>query len=245
MARPPRKPRPITRSTDVLDPAVTTRAVVPKPADPRQPDLFARPFIPPMLATLAAKVPAGERWQYEIKHDGYRVQAHVSAGQVRLYTRGGFDWTDRMPFIAVAISALRCQSAILDGEAVIEDEADVSDFFALHRALRGGRAPEAILYAFDLLELDGEDLRPMPLVQRRAMLAELLIGAPDGIEISQRALPLRPVRLLGQGEVHQGGALRRDRLRSVRQARRRGSPDRKLTGRGALTMRVCRVRDLR
>ena len=184
MAKLPRKPRPIARSADVLDLAVASRAVVPKPADPRQPDLFARPFIPPMLATLADKAPVGTRWQYEIKHDGYRVQAHVSAGQARLYTRRGFDWTDRMPFIAVAVSALRCQSAILDGEAVIEDEAGVSDFFALHGALRAGSAPAAILYAFDLLELDGEDLRPMPLVERRATLAVLLTGAADGIEIS-------------------------------------------------------------
>lgn len=184
MAWKPRRPRWQARSSDP-SPTVASRALV-NPADPRQADLFAPgQFVSPMLATLAERVPTGPLWQFEIKHDGYRVQAHVGAGAVRLYTRGGYDWADRMPAIAAAMAALPVTSAIIDGEAITEGADGTSDFFALHAALADKRAPLAFLMAFDMLALDDRDLRERPLAERRAMLAETLIGAGPGIELSE------------------------------------------------------------
>jgi bifunctional non-homologous end joining protein LigD len=79
-------------------------------------------WIEPSLATLVDNAPAGDRWVHEIKWDGYRLQAHVGAGQVTLYTRRGHDWTERFPAIAAALEGLAASSAILDGEAVVKDE---------------------------------------------------------------------------------------------------------------------------
>jgi bifunctional non-homologous end joining protein LigD len=106
------------------------------------------------------------------------------------------------PAIAACLEQLQVGTAVLDGEAVMEDEAGVSDFFALHAAVARRRAPDALLYAFDLLELDGVDLRPRPLVERRAQLAEVLVGAPAGIELSRHLdeggeAMLREIRALG------------------------------------------------
>lgn len=183
MPKPPRRPRPIARSSELLRPSVGRQLV--RREDPRQDDLFALPFVEPCKPALSAKVPTGPRWQYEIKHDGYRIQAHVHGDLVRLFTKSGLNWTDRMPAIAAAMRDLPVQSAVLDGEAVMVDEQGVSDFFALHAALAAKRAPAAFLIAFDLLELAGEDLRPRPLAERRAILAETLIGAPPAIQLSE------------------------------------------------------------
>jgi len=176
--------RTVARGSVSVEPTVSSRALIPKTGDPRQPELFGPVFIPPCKPKLSRRVPAGELWQYEIKHDGYRVQAHVGARGVVLFTKAGHDWTARFPDLAASLEALQVGSAILDGEAVMEDESGVSDFFALHAALARRSAPEAILYAFDILELDGADLRALPLSERRAILAEILVGAPPGIEIS-------------------------------------------------------------
>ena len=93
-----------------------------------------------------------------------------------------------MPAIRAALERLDVQSAILDGEAVVLGRDGISDFFALHAALAAGSAPNAILYAFDLLHLEGEDLRPRPLVERRAMLAELLGASPPALQLSEHLL---------------------------------------------------------
>jgi bifunctional non-homologous end joining protein LigD len=187
MSRVPRKPRPIARSSELTGEAVASRATIAK-RDPRQPDLFTPTFVPPCKPTLAGKVPVGELWQYEIKHDGYRIQAHLHEGEVWLFTKSGLDWTDRMPGIAEAVRALPVRSAILDGEAIMEDEEGVSDFFALHAALAQKRAPHAILMAFDLLSLEGVDLRDRALVERRGMLAETLVQAAPGLDLSPHSL---------------------------------------------------------
>src|SRR5215469_15347625 len=97
------------------------------------------------------------QWIHEIKHDGYRLIARVDGGRVRLFTRRGYDWTDRYPLIRDAMLGLP-QEATIDGEAVVSDPAGVADFALLHRRKHDR---QAFLYAFDLLELDGVDLRPL------------------------------------------------------------------------------------
>jgi bifunctional non-homologous end joining protein LigD len=101
---------------------------------------------------------------------------------VRLFTRRGFDWTERYPIIRKAVAALPSTSATIDGEAVCCDDAGVAVFEKLHSRAHDG---EAFLYAFDLLELDGEDWRPRPLEERKARLEMLLAKAPAGIRYSE------------------------------------------------------------
>jgi bifunctional non-homologous end joining protein LigD len=108
---------------------------------------------------------------HEVKHDGYRLIVRRDGETVRLFTRRGYDWTGRYPAIASAAAKIRAQSFTLDGEAVVCGEDGVAIFEALHRH---GTVRAAILQAFDLLELNGEDLRPLPLGQRKVRLARLL-----------------------------------------------------------------------
>src|SRR5260370_11615346 len=114
-------------------------------------------FRPVQLATLVDAVPAGDRWIHEMKYDGYRTLVAVGAGEARAYTRAGLDWSDRFPSILSEASKLNVRSALIDGEAVALDSDGRSSFQALQGALKG--APATIDYfAFDLLELNGEDL---------------------------------------------------------------------------------------
>jgi DNA ligase D-like protein (predicted ligase) len=133
-------------------------------------------FVSPLLPTLVAEPPAGDGWLHEIKHDGYRTLVVIEHGRVRVYTRRGHDWTDRYASIAVAAAQLPCRSAILDGETIVQDAQGVADFHELRRAIESGGAG-VLYYAFDLLHVDGCDLRSRPLVERRALLHEL-IGEP-------------------------------------------------------------------
>jgi len=119
---------------------------------------------------------------HEIKHDGYRLIVRRDGETVRLFTRRGYDWTDRYPGIAVTASKLRAKSFTLDGEAVVCREDGVAIFDALHRH---GTVREAILQAFDLLELDCEDLRPLPLGQHKPRLARLLARGPAGVALNE------------------------------------------------------------
>src|SRR6476660_1068213 len=130
-------------------------------------------FIEPQLASSVEKPPEGKHWIHEIKHDGYRSQVVIERGQVRVFSRNGHDWSDRYPSIVRAAASLRCKSAIIDGEAIVQDGNGASDFEALSSAKR--RQPHSIiLYAFDLLHLDGRDLRQQALIERRASLKTLL-----------------------------------------------------------------------
>jgi bifunctional non-homologous end joining protein LigD len=138
-------------------------------------------YIPPCIPTRAPKPPAGPGWVHEIKHDGYRLQVRREGNAVRLFTRRGYDWSGRYPAIAVTAMLLRARSFTLDGEAVVCGPDGVAIFDALHRR---GTVTEAMLYAFDLLELDGEDLRHMPLLDRKRRLARLLGGRRLGIVLS-------------------------------------------------------------
>jgi bifunctional non-homologous end joining protein LigD len=130
----------------------------------------------PQLATLVSDPPPGDGWVHEIKLDGYRILLRIERGRVKLLTRSRQDWTTRFPAVAAAAAALPVKEALLDGEIVALDAAGVSSFQALQQAdqLESGRS--LVYVAFDLLFLDGHDLRPLPLVERKARLARLLRG---------------------------------------------------------------------
>jgi bifunctional non-homologous end joining protein LigD len=134
-------------------------------------------FIEPQLASPVDQPPEGEQWIHEIKHDGYRCQVLLERGQVRVLTRNGHDWSDRYPSIVLAASNLRCQSAIIDGEAIVQNRNGVSDFEALSSAMRW-HPHRIILYAFDLMHLNGADLGRQTLSVRRSLL-QTLIGSDD------------------------------------------------------------------
>jgi ATP-dependent DNA ligase len=118
-------------------------------------------FIKPELPTLVPEPPTGEGWIHEIKYDGYRTLIAIDRGQVRAFTRSGHDWTVTYRRVVDACSKLACRAAVLDGEMVVQDEHGITDFHALCSAIY--RARHRIIYfAFDLLHLDGQDLRRRP-----------------------------------------------------------------------------------
>ena len=131
------------------------------------------PFRAVQLAQLVDTVPSGDRWLHEMKYDGYRTLISVGSDEGRAYTRSGLDWSDRFAGIVTDALKLKVGSALIDGEAVVLDADGRSSFQALQGALKG--APATIDYfAFDLLELDGEDLTGLPLVERKAKLQKIL-----------------------------------------------------------------------
>ena len=180
---PSRKPRPIARSSELSGHSVT-RTVVPKAGDPRQGELFEVPFAEPMKPKLATKPPEGSDWLYEIKHDGWRAQCHVFQDRARIYTKKGLDVSASLPVISAELVALPVASVVLDAEACMVRKDGSTDFFALHAAMARKSAPDAVLYCFDILHLDGEDLRKLPLIERRAILAELLVNGGPHLELS-------------------------------------------------------------
>jgi ATP-dependent DNA ligase len=140
-------------------------------------------FIPPLIPALVEEPPAGQGWVHEIKHDGYRVQIIVDRGRARGFTRNRLDWTNRFGPVVDCAAALRCTSAVTDGELVVQDERGLSDFHAVRAAI--GITPEKLaLFVFDLLHLDGKDLRLRPLKERRGRLRRLL-GKEDATRCIQ------------------------------------------------------------
>ena len=130
-------------------------------------------FIKPQLATSVDHPPPRAGWIHEVKHDGYRTILIMERRKARAYTRNGFDWTESYPGITKAAAKLDCRSAIIDGEVVVQDERGVSDFEALKSAIRW--SPQSLVFcAFDLLHLNGKDLRERPLLERKAKLEELI-----------------------------------------------------------------------
>jgi bifunctional non-homologous end joining protein LigD len=127
-------------------------------------------FIHPCQPIVVAQPPSGPGWAHELKHDGYRLQIHVRDGRVRRYTINGADWSKRYPLIAEAARKID-GSAILDGEVVWLDSKGMAQFNALHSRVNDERASAC---AFDLLMLDGEDLRRKPYAERKAALRKLL-----------------------------------------------------------------------
>lgn len=131
-------------------------------------------FIEPQLATLVEQAPAGADWLAEIKYDGYRILCRLEHGAARLFTRQRHDWSGKVAPLCAAIAALPARSAWLDGELLALGDDGQPSFQALQQAFEKPAATRWIYYAFDLLHLDGEDLRALPLLQRKQRLQRLL-----------------------------------------------------------------------
>jgi bifunctional non-homologous end joining protein LigD len=143
---------------------------------------FPAGFIAPCLPTKAHTLPSGGLWLHEIKHDGFRVIACKDGERVRLYSRPGNDLTYRFPLIVEALARLRSHSCIIDGEAVCCDEDGMPNF----DRIRYRRYDASVfLYAFDLIELSGDDLRREPLEVRKATLKSVLAKARPGIRFNE------------------------------------------------------------
>ncbi len=166
----------------------------------RTPDALPA-FVPPCLATLTERPPEGNAWVHEIKLDGYRLQARISGGTVQLLTRNGLDWTARFPAIARALKGLKVKEALIDGEAVVEDEHGVTSFVRLVAALEAGRSGDMRFIAFDLLHLDGVDLMSARLLSRKELL--------EAVMKTSRSTHLRySAHIAGEGAAVLRGACR-------------------------------------
>ena len=202
-------------------------------------------FIEPALATSIEKVPSGDRWIHEIKFDGYRVQLHLANEAVKIYTRRGHDWTKRFKKVADDGWHISAGSAILDGEIVVPAADGTTDFSVLQNQLRG-KSDKIVMVAFDLLYLNGYDLRKLPLFERKAHLKKLIDGTAiqfsesfevDGAEMfahacgtrargrglqgARQPLSFRPRQRLGQENLRPARDAADRRLRAEGQAVRR------------------------
>ncbi|TGT72970.1 ATP-dependent DNA ligase [bacterium M00.F.Ca.ET.159.01.1.1] len=142
-------------------------------------------FLPPLMPTLVDKPPEGDGWLHEVKFDGYRSQIVIDEG-VRIFTRRGLDWTSKYRDLVKTAGELGAESAIIDGEIIVLNDKGISDFGELRNAITR-RQHDLYFVAFDLLHLNGHDLRDMPLVDRREIL-EAMIPAGQRIQFSE-ALP--------------------------------------------------------
>src|SRR3954454_14234658 len=136
-------------------------------------------FVEPCDPSLHERAPTGEGWVYEIKTDGYRAQVHIRNGRVTVYSRSGYDWTEQFASIAKAAGKLRFREAIFDGEATVLGASGLPDFQALRRELGNAQSDRVLYHAFDLLYLDGSDLRPASLLTRKKALKSVLQKAPS------------------------------------------------------------------
>jgi len=155
------------------------------------PDLAGAPkealpnFVAPQLATQAATPPTTSGWLNELKLDGYRIQARLQGGKVQLLTRSGLDWTQRMKAVADAVAKLPAQAALLDGEVVVLRDDGTTSFADLQAAFQDGVKKPLTYFVFDLLHLNGHNLRSLPLLKRKALLAELLPDASAIVRLSE------------------------------------------------------------
>src|SRR6266566_3264582 len=166
-------------------------------------------FIPPCLPTKTDKLPSGSQWLHEIKHDGFRVIARKDGPRVRLYSRPGNDLTCRFPLIVESLARLRSRSCIIDGEAVACDDKGMPSFDRIRYRRHDA---SVFLYAFDLIELNGDDLRREPLQVRKATLASILAKARPGIRFTsiskamvRPSLPM-PARWGSKASCRSGGS---------------------------------------
>lgn len=134
-------------------------------------------FVPPQLAALVAAPPTDGGWIHEMKWDGYRAELAIAGGHAAFYTRRGQDWSADFPAIIAAAARLACRSALVDGEACVLDAHGVPDFNRM-----GKGAADAVYFAFDLLSLDGRDLKRLPLLERKALLKDLLARSPAAVD---------------------------------------------------------------
>ena len=139
-------------------------------------------FIEPALATSIERVPQGERWIHEIKFDGYRIQLHIANEDVKVFTRRGNDWTRRFRKIAHDAFLISATSAIIDGEVVVPAADGTTDFSVLQNELKV-QSDMIAMVAFDLLYLNGYDLRKLPLVERKTLLKKLI--AKTAVQFSE------------------------------------------------------------
>src|ERR1043165_8271215 len=139
-------------------------------------------IVEPCLPSPAKAPPSGPGWLHEIKHDGFRILARRDSAGVRLITRAGNDFSGRFPFIAMAVGKLPVRSCLIDGEAIVCDDTGLAVFDLIRRH---GALASAVHCAFDLLELDGCDLRREPIEKRKALLAKLLKGQQTSIVLNE------------------------------------------------------------
>src|SRR5262245_2790077 len=139
-------------------------------------------FIAPCLPTKTDKLPSGGLWLHEIKHDGFRIIARKDGERVRLYSRPGNELTRRFPLIVETLAHLRSRSCIIDDEAVACDDNGVASFDLIRHHRHNDRA---FLYAFDLIELNGDDMRRDPLEVRKATLSSIAAKASAGIRFNE------------------------------------------------------------
>jgi bifunctional non-homologous end joining protein LigD len=161
-------------------------------------------FIEPALATSIEKVPAGERWIHEIKFDGYRVQVHLANEAVKIFTRRGNDWTKRFKKVAHDAWRIKAASAVIDGEIVVPAADGTTDFSVLQNELKG-TSKAIVLVAFDLLYLNGQEIRNEPLVRRKAELKKIIAGTDvqfsESFEIEGREMFAHACKLGLEGVV--------------------------------------------
>ncbi|MGP4670206.1 non-homologous end-joining DNA ligase [Agrobacterium pusense] len=188
MTKPPRS-KPLLRDIEA-----PIRSKPRRKRNPAQPQLLFDPMpdrVEPALALLKAHPPRGGQWSWELKWDGYRLAVHIEPTGGRILTRGGHDWTHRFPAIEQAARALGPATMIIDGEAVVLDDEGRPDFGLLQKSLgasgktAGNRASDAVLYAFDLMYLDGHDLREMEYRARRHLLEDTIKTNDGAIRLSE------------------------------------------------------------
>jgi ATP-dependent DNA ligase len=139
-------------------------------------------FIDPCLPMRVEKAPSAEGWVHEIKHDGFRLQIHARKSRVRLYTMTGVDWTERYPWIVEDASRIK-GFAIIDAEGVIAGENGITDFDKLGQRVHDA---SAFAYAFDVMMIDGDDIRALPIEDRRAKLEKLMSRVKPGLRLSEQ-----------------------------------------------------------
>ena len=147
-------------------------------------------FIEPMHPSQHSKPPVGARWQYEIKLDGWRGQLHLQRGAAKLFSRNGNDLTASCTTIATAAADIPASDAVLDGEIVVPGRNGIPNFLELKSAMTRSQS-RLLYYAFDVLHLDGFDLRPVPLADRRRLLAQLLAGSPGGRILTSETIDIQ------------------------------------------------------
>ncbi len=177
-------------------PCSVLHAAQPSSPPPQAREAALPDSLEPQLATLVDTAPASGAWSWEMKFDGYRVLARIDGGDVRLITRNGHDWTQRMPSLARAVAALGLPSAWLDGEIVLADERGVASFQQLQNAFDSERTEDIVYYVFDLPYCAGRDLTRVPLRERRALLHEWLDAHPSDRVRFSADFPVAPEALL-------------------------------------------------